>query len=111
MGGDVIRRCDRCGREYDARTVRSRYCSKACRNAADRARHRVERDRRREAVVVPDVAEPHVGDEEVAVAVVTVKGTLGTFSAVARGAGSPYLAPMCSRLADRIGGAIEDEGL
>lgn len=97
-------RCERCGRTYEATRSDSRFCSAACREAARRSR-------RREAVVVPDVAEPHVRDEDVAVAVVTVKGTLGTFEAVARGAGSPYLAPMCARLADRIGRAIEDEGL
>lgn len=100
------RRCDWCGREYTAKTARSRYCSGACRQDAYRSRHRA-----CEPVTVPDVAEPRVRDEDVALAVATIKGALGTVCAVAHGAGSPYLAPMCARLADRIGRAIDDEGL
>lgn len=36
---ETTRQCDQCGREYHARTNRSRYCSGACRAKHSRAEH------------------------------------------------------------------------
>lgn len=102
---DVAARCLMCGREYTAHNSRSRFCCSSCRSAWNRM-HVGERAPR----PAPAPAASTPGMREVSELVAAAHGVQAGLSAAAE-AGVPSIRPMCRRLADAIGDALEREGL
>ena len=102
---DIAVRCLMCGREYTAHNSRSKFCCSSCRSAWNRM-HVGPRAPR--PVSVPAASTP--GLHEVADLASAMRGVQSELS-VAAEAGVPSIRPMCRRLADAIGDALEREGL
>lgn len=106
MSGTVSKVCARCGRVFDAKTGGrpALYCSRACKQAAIRARAR--------EALAPDVepAPRTVTDADLAGAVIQARGAQRTFEA-GRKHGPQTLRPMCDRIAEGIGRVLDREGL
>lgn len=98
-------RCLMCGREFTARRSTARFCGATCRSAWNRM-HVGPRAPR----PTPAPAAQTPGEGEVAELVKRAGGIVAGFSAAAAG-GVPALRPMCQRLADGIGAALDAEGL
>lgn len=99
------RACERCGKVFAARRSTARYCSGACRSAADKARRRAVR--RGEAPPAPVVTLPSaavaMAGESVEVA---VRRELGSDAGSALGAQALLLARRLDRQVDTSGSAV-----
>ena len=103
----MIRRCEWCGKEYEAKTKRSRYCSHRCVVAAKRERDRVAGM----PIDVPAVPfSPSISEDDIAGAVVQLDGCRSTFEAGSHH-GPVRVRPMCSRMADGLRDLMDGEGL
>ena len=104
----TLRSCDWCGKEYEAKTKRSRYCSDRCRLAAKK-----ERDRENAVAIdvpTPLPVRPEVTEDDIAGAVVQLDGCRSTFEAGSHLA-PVRVRPMCSRMADGLRDLMDGEGL
>lgn len=106
----MIRRCHECGREFEAKTRRALYCSHVCLKRAEHRRIRAAAEA--SPVTVPTGgARATVSDEDLALAIATMRGANATVSAVGAGLGSKPLAPMCERISTKVRDALDAEGL
>lgn len=109
------RRCDRCGRKYIPKNVRSRYCSDRCRAAARRDRITAGRPvaprNPREKAKLSEEREQARYESQVAGAVVRLRGCSHELSVLAAHKNDSGRSNICYRLAEGIMRLLESEGL
>ena len=97
----TIKPCEWCGKPFEARRSTARFCSKRCRQAANR----------RGRAIVPDSPLPPMPPasfEDVVEAVSDARKVSNTFAQLAHRA-PRKLQPGCGRIGEAIARAIDDE--
>lgn len=103
----MLRRCEWCGGEFEAKTKRARFCCDACRKSHNRA---VRGGLRLPDMRAPERVRPSIGEADVAEAVVQAKGAMAVFDA-GRTKAPRDIRPLCSRLADGMADLFGGVGL
>lgn len=104
----MLRICEWCGRAFEAKTKRARFCGDACRKAHNRAVRGGVRLSLPDSP--PDVEKPRVTEEEIAEAVVQAKGSMAVFDSGSK-IGPKDMRPMCSRIAGGMADLFGSVGL
>ena len=104
----MLRMCAWCGKPFEAKTKRAKFCGDACRKAHNRAQRGGIR------LSVPDdpasMPRPRMTEDDIASAVVQAKGAMATFDA-GRAKAPKDLRPLCSKMADGMADLFGKVGL
>ena len=104
----MLKMCAWCGKPFEAKTKRAKFCKDSCRKAHNRA----QRGGIRLSVPTepPEVEKARVTEDDIAAAVVQAKGSMAVFDSGSR-IGPKDMRPLCSRLADGIADLLGSVGL
>ncbi len=106
----IVRNCDFCGRKYTAKTKRSRFCCDKCRVYANMGRKSWRIASESAPTPSAPLSRPSITADEVADAVVQLKGAAATLDAAAL-RGPMATRELCRRLSAAVLASVRESGL